>query len=46
MGAYLGERLGQRLSNHVNVGDIRGRGLVWAVSVAFCKGKIGSTNAS
>jgi adenosylmethionine-8-amino-7-oxononanoate aminotransferase len=32
MGMYLGERLTRRLGAHRNVGDIRGRGLVWAVS--------------
>jgi adenosylmethionine-8-amino-7-oxononanoate aminotransferase len=32
MGEYLGERLTHRLGKHKNVGEIRGRGLVWAVS--------------
>ena len=32
MGSLLGERLRWRLGSHKNVGDIRGRGLVWAVS--------------
>jgi adenosylmethionine-8-amino-7-oxononanoate aminotransferase len=31
MGALLGERLTERLGNHRHVGDIRGRGLFWAV---------------
>ncbi|KAL6704802.1 hypothetical protein ACN47E_007606 [Coniothyrium glycines] len=33
MGAYLGEQLGQRLGQHKNVGDIRGRGLAWAIEL-------------
>lgn len=32
MGEYLGQLLHQRLANHPYVGDIRGRGLFWAVS--------------
>ena len=32
MGEYLGSLLKSRLSQHPNVGDIRGRGLFWAVS--------------
>lgn len=32
VGAYLGERLQERLAAHQNVGQIRGRGLVWGVS--------------
>lgn len=31
MGQYLETRLRERLSDHPNVGDIRGRGLFWAV---------------
>lgn len=31
-GAYLGQLLHERLGGHRNVGDIRGRGLFWAVS--------------
>jgi adenosylmethionine-8-amino-7-oxononanoate aminotransferase len=31
MGALLGEGLTERLGNHRHVGDIRGRGLFWAV---------------
>jgi adenosylmethionine-8-amino-7-oxononanoate aminotransferase len=31
-GAYLGRLLQERLGGHKNVGDIRGRGLFWAVS--------------
>lgn len=36
-GAYLGERLKALLGNHPNVGDIRGRGLFWAIE--FVKDK-------
>jgi adenosylmethionine-8-amino-7-oxononanoate aminotransferase len=32
MDAVLGEELKKALSSHPNVGDIRGRGLLWAVS--------------
>lgn len=32
VGAYLGEMLQKRLSSHTNVGQIRGRGMVWGVS--------------
>lgn len=32
MGEYLGQQLKACLSNHPHVGDIRGRGLWWAVS--------------
>lgn len=32
MGAYLGDLLQKRLASHRNVGNIRGRGLVWGVS--------------
>ncbi|KAJ5319309.1 hypothetical protein MYU51_013459 [Penicillium brevicompactum] len=31
MGAYLGELLHEHLDNHPHVGDIRGRGLFWAM---------------
>jgi adenosylmethionine-8-amino-7-oxononanoate aminotransferase len=31
MGALLEQRLTERLGNHAHVGDIRGRGLFWAV---------------
>ena len=31
MGAYLGQLLQSRLESHKNVGNIRGRGLVWGV---------------
>lgn len=34
MGEYLGQLLKDRLSAHPNVGDIRGRGLFWAVSIS------------
>ena len=33
MGEYLGQLLKGRLSAHPNVGDIRGRGLFWAVRI-------------
>lgn len=33
MGVYLEEKLRERLGSHENVGDIRGRGLAWAVSI-------------
>ncbi|KAF1964666.1 class III aminotransferas-like protein [Bimuria novae-zelandiae CBS 107.79] len=33
MGEYLGERLRARLGGHPNVGDIRGRGLAWALEL-------------
>lgn len=36
MGDYLGQRLHERLDSHPRVGDIRGRGLFWAVSLLFC----------
>ena len=32
MGKVLGEKLKERLAEHKNVGDIRGRGLYWSVS--------------
>lgn len=31
MGAYLGKQLKQRLGEHPYIGDVRGRGLFWAV---------------
>ena len=34
MGVVLERRLRERLSNHPNVGNIRGRGLAWAVSLS------------
>jgi adenosylmethionine-8-amino-7-oxononanoate aminotransferase len=34
-GKYLGELLKERLSGHGNIGDIRGRGLFWAVCSPF-----------
>ncbi|KAF2853306.1 class III aminotransferas-like protein [Plenodomus tracheiphilus IPT5] len=37
MGQLLGERLKWRLGRHVNVGDIRGRGLVWAIELVLDK---------
>lgn len=33
MGARLGERLTERFGNHAHVGDVRGRGLFWAVEL-------------
>lgn len=33
MGALLEERLTERLGNHAHIGDIRGRGLFWAVEL-------------
>lgn len=36
-GAYLGQRLNALLSNHPNVGDIRGKGLFWGLE--FVKDK-------
>jgi len=33
MGALLEQRLTERLGNHRHVGDIRGRGLFWAVEL-------------
>jgi hypothetical protein len=32
-GKYLGEQLRRALENHPNVGDIRGRGLFWALEI-------------
>jgi adenosylmethionine-8-amino-7-oxononanoate aminotransferase len=32
MGSYLEKLLKERLQNHKHIGDIRGRGLFWAVS--------------
>ena len=32
-GEYLGRLLNERLGGHRNVGDVRGRGLFWAVSI-------------
>ncbi|CBY00519.1 similar to class III aminotransferase [Plenodomus lingam JN3] len=37
MGLLLGERLRWRLGRHGNVGDIRGRGLVWAIELVASK---------
>lgn len=37
MGAYLGEALQSRLGDHPHVGNIRGRGLAWAVSFTVNK---------
>lgn len=33
-GKYLGELLHQKLDDHPHVGDVRGRGLFWGVSVS------------
>lgn len=38
MGRLLEERLTERLGNHRNVGDIRGRGLFWAVEFVQDRG--------
>lgn len=35
MGAYLSQLLHEKLDDHPHVGDIRGRGLFWAVSDYF-----------
>lgn len=35
MGTYLGERLIEEIGDHPNVGDIRGKGLFWGVSLFF-----------
>ena len=36
-GKYLGALLQERLKGHKNIGDIRGRGLFWGVSIqSFC----------
>ncbi|KAK6342887.1 hypothetical protein TWF718_008268 [Orbilia javanica] len=37
MGDYLGQRLKSRLSSHPFVGDIRGRGLFWAIEFVVDK---------
>ncbi|KAF3158810.1 hypothetical protein TWF751_001262 [Orbilia oligospora] len=37
MGNYLGQRLKSRLSSHPFVGDVRGRGLFWAVEFVVDK---------
>jgi adenosylmethionine-8-amino-7-oxononanoate aminotransferase len=33
VGAYLGQLLKDRFASHQNVGEVRGRGMVWAVSI-------------
>jgi len=33
MGAYLGQKLQQVFGDHPNIGDIRGRGLFWALEI-------------
>lgn len=33
MGKYLGQMLQDRLGSHKNVGEVRGRGLVWGVEL-------------
>lgn len=40
MGKYLSKALRDRLEGHKNIGDIRGRGLVWGVSLALCETNI------
>jgi adenosylmethionine-8-amino-7-oxononanoate aminotransferase len=42
MGAILGELLRERLGGHKNVGDIRGRGLLWGVSLPAILAPFGS----
>ena len=39
MGALLGERLGERFGNHRFVGDVRGRGLFWAIEIVADRGR-------
>lgn len=38
MGARLEQRLTERLGNHRNIGDIRGRGLFWAIELVQDRG--------
>jgi adenosylmethionine-8-amino-7-oxononanoate aminotransferase len=38
MGALLEQRLTERLGNHRNIGDIRGRGLFWAIELVQDRG--------
>lgn len=38
MGALLEQRLTERLGNHGNIGDIRGRGLFWAIELVQDRG--------
>jgi adenosylmethionine-8-amino-7-oxononanoate aminotransferase len=38
MGALLEQRLTERLGNHRNIGDIRGRGLFWAIELVRDRG--------
>jgi adenosylmethionine-8-amino-7-oxononanoate aminotransferase len=40
MGEYLGQRLHERLDSHPHVGDIRGRGLFWAVSFLLVRSMV------
>lgn len=42
MGGYLGKQLKAKLEGHPNVGDVRGRGLFWGVSISFILGLEGS----
>lgn len=44
MGEYLGSLLTKRLGSHQNVGDIRGRGLLWGVSDFHTSGDESSTD--
>ena len=37
MGDYLGRRLKERLESHKHVGEVRGRGLLWAVCLSPVK---------
>ena len=38
MGALLEQRLTERLGNHRNIGDVRGRGLFWAIELVQDRG--------
>lgn len=42
MGEHLGEKLKKRLGAHPNVGNIRGRGLAWAVCICYVNSSIGN----
>ncbi len=44
MGEYLGRLLSKRLGSHHNVGDVRGRGLLWGVSDYHTGGDDSSTD--
>lgn len=40
LGDYLGETLHELLDPHPHVGDVRGKGLMWGVSVPFISNEI------